>query len=204
MAYDIGQTCMLVNIGLSRSECASWVQAWGSIGAIVMAAWAVHWAHRKQLRQKEREAAADYTRFLETLFQLLGGTRGVAFKITEVEAVGSGSTPDEQRTMLAELSALSDAFKRVDLSRFDRYDYVEAWLVGDGLTRKLISAIEYFASPAYSLTLDPRYLEFTAGEAIRQLDARGSKLYAAIEARGGPPGSPALPKDWTKRASPSH
>lgn len=36
MAYDLGQTCMLVNIGLSRSECASWVQAWGSVLAILM------------------------------------------------------------------------------------------------------------------------------------------------------------------------
>ncbi|MBK6007626.1 hypothetical protein JJB11_16120 [Ramlibacter ginsenosidimutans] len=33
MAYDIFQSCMLVP-GLSRSECASWVQAWGSLIAI--------------------------------------------------------------------------------------------------------------------------------------------------------------------------
>lgn len=204
MAYDIGQTCMLINIGLTRSECASWVQAWGSIGAIAMTAWAVHWAHKKQLRQKEQESAADYTRFLETLFQLLGGTRGVASKITELEAIGEGSTPDEQGSMLAELAALSDAFKRVDLNRLDRFDYVEAWLVGDGLTRKLIAAIEYVRLPTTSPMLDPRYLEFTATEAIRQLDSRGAKLYAAIEARGGPPGSPSLPTNWIKRPTPDH
>lgn len=34
MAYDVWQSCMLIDIGLNKSECASWVQAWGSIGAI--------------------------------------------------------------------------------------------------------------------------------------------------------------------------
>lgn len=203
MAYNVWETCVLFP-GFSRSECASWVQAWGSIGAIAMTAWAVNWAHRKQLKQKEREQSADYTQFLETLFQLLGGTRGVAVRITEVESVGSGSTPDERSSMLAELSALSDAFKRVDLNRFDRYDYMEAWLVGDGQTRKLIAAIDFVNLPTTSQTLDPRYLEFTADEAIRTLDTRGKKLYTAIEARGGPPGSPPLPVDWTQRSAAGH
>lgn len=39
MTYEIAQTCMLVNLGLDRSECASWVQAWGSIAAIGVAIW---------------------------------------------------------------------------------------------------------------------------------------------------------------------
>jgi hypothetical protein len=34
MAYNVWETCMLVP-GFSRSECAAWVQAWGSIVAIV-------------------------------------------------------------------------------------------------------------------------------------------------------------------------
>jgi hypothetical protein len=34
MAYNVWETCMLVSIGLTRSECASWVQAWGSVLAI--------------------------------------------------------------------------------------------------------------------------------------------------------------------------
>src|SRR6476469_1237636 len=36
MAYDVWQTCVFVP-GLSRGECASWVQAWGSIGAVLVA-----------------------------------------------------------------------------------------------------------------------------------------------------------------------
>ncbi|RUR65867.1 hypothetical protein EJP67_02210 [Variovorax guangxiensis] len=37
MAYEIGQTCMLVSMGLTRGECASWVQAWGAVVALAVA-----------------------------------------------------------------------------------------------------------------------------------------------------------------------
>lgn len=37
MAYDIAQTCFLLPIDLNRSECASWVQAWGTILALIVA-----------------------------------------------------------------------------------------------------------------------------------------------------------------------
>jgi hypothetical protein len=69
MAYEIGQTCMLINIGLSRSECASWVQAWGAIIAIAVGAIAVVYqlhtsrkhaidAERRQLQRRINAAAA--------------------------------------------------------------------------------------------------------------------------------------------------
>lgn len=61
MAYDIGQTCMLINIGLTRSECASWVQAWGSIAGILAAALGIIWQVRKQ-RQQAQEAQTDQGR----------------------------------------------------------------------------------------------------------------------------------------------
>jgi hypothetical protein len=41
MEYEVWQSCLLVP-GLSRSECASRVQAWGSIAAIVAAVWVAH------------------------------------------------------------------------------------------------------------------------------------------------------------------
>lgn len=54
MAYEFWNSCVGMP-GFSRSECASWVQAWGSIGALV----GLWWATKKQLdtarRQKEIE-----------------------------------------------------------------------------------------------------------------------------------------------------
>lgn len=55
MAYEIGQTCMLVNMGLSRSECASWVQAWGSLLAVAGAALGIWWQARKQAQQRAQD-----------------------------------------------------------------------------------------------------------------------------------------------------
>ncbi len=198
MAYEIAQTCMLIDIGLTRSECASWVQAWGSIGAIFMAAWAVHWAHTKQVAQREQEQRVEHTRFLETLFQLLGGARQIADKIEDLEA-GTGSSPDDRRTMLAELSALSDALRRIDVNRLDRFDFVESWLVGDGLTRKLIDAIEIVDMPDKMQVSERFNLRHFAAGMVDTLDVRGKRIYDAIEERGGPPGATPMPKNWAVR-----
>lgn len=50
-------TCMLVR-GLNPSECASWVQAWGSIVGIAAASAGVFWQVRKQ-RQQALEARVE-------------------------------------------------------------------------------------------------------------------------------------------------
>lgn len=198
MTFEIGQTCMLVNIGLTRSECASWVQAWGSIGAIAMTAWAVHWAHMKQVRQKQREQRVEYTSFLETLFQLIGSARQIARKIADLE-YSPGSSLDDRHTMLAELAALADAMRRMDLNRLDRYEYVEAWLVADALVRKLIDAISIYDLPGSNRDLVRGNLEFLAGRVVETLDVRGARMHAAIQERGGPPSAEPMPRDWSKR-----
>lgn len=38
MTYDVLESCMLIP-GFSRGECASWVQAWGSVAAVLIAVW---------------------------------------------------------------------------------------------------------------------------------------------------------------------
>jgi hypothetical protein len=65
MAYELGQTCMLVDLGLTRSECASWVQAWGSIGAIFSAACLAWWQLRKgEKAAVEQRRVADRARLI--------------------------------------------------------------------------------------------------------------------------------------------
>ncbi|MEO6853475.1 MAG: hypothetical protein ABI410_15285, partial [Rhodoferax sp.] len=51
MAVNLAETCLLVS-GLKSSDCASWVQAWGSIGAIC-AAW---WIASRQYKLGQRDA----------------------------------------------------------------------------------------------------------------------------------------------------
>lgn len=60
MAYELFDTCLLVP-GLNRTECASWVQAWGSILAILAAvgiAWHQSKHQAKLLQQSKQDADA--------------------------------------------------------------------------------------------------------------------------------------------------
>lgn len=51
--YDLWQTCVLVP-GLSASACASWVQAWGSIGALAIAVGLQVRASIERVREQNR------------------------------------------------------------------------------------------------------------------------------------------------------
>jgi hypothetical protein len=62
MAYEIWETCMLVP-GFSRSECASWVQAWGSVAAILAAVAVANY----QTVQTRRQDAKNYARKIDAL-----------------------------------------------------------------------------------------------------------------------------------------
>lgn len=63
MPHDVWQTCFFVP-GLTRSECASWVQAWGSIGAVLVAIWV---ANRRAVQQRSDRLQQNADR-LEELF----------------------------------------------------------------------------------------------------------------------------------------
>lgn len=180
MAYVL-ETCMLVP-GVSRSECASWVQAWGSIGAIAGAMFAVHWAHRLQAKQKAREAYDSYTQFLEVLFQLVGGAAQIAGKIFDSEQNGH-VTPDEYASMRIELSAIRDAMKKIPMERFDRYEFIEAWLASDACVRKLLASIHQVNSSEFSKQLDPHYMRNVAHHMHLELKDRVQKLQDGINAR---------------------
>lgn len=57
MAYEVLNTCLFVP-GLSKSECASWVQAWGSIGAIVLAGFLAWWQWRRVVQHEKAKELA--------------------------------------------------------------------------------------------------------------------------------------------------
>jgi len=60
MAYDLWQSCMLLPVDFKRSDCASWVQAWGSISAIAFAILIAYWQirHSRALAKAERNKKA--------------------------------------------------------------------------------------------------------------------------------------------------
>lgn len=72
MAYEILNTCMLIP-GISEGDCAGWVQAWGSIIAIVFAAWIAG----KEDRRRHREAVAIAKLASPRVMHMAGALRGV-------------------------------------------------------------------------------------------------------------------------------
>lgn len=82
MAYEVLDTCLLVP-GITASACAGWVQAWGSIGAILAAIWIgnrqLQIARRLELEARYR---SDLLK-LEVLYSLFGDARGQVGLLTD-------------------------------------------------------------------------------------------------------------------------
>lgn len=55
MDYDVCNTCFLVPVSFNRTECAAWVQAIGSVGAIILGILAIIY---QQSKEEARRAEA--------------------------------------------------------------------------------------------------------------------------------------------------
>lgn len=141
MATPLLETCMLIDMGLNRSECASWIQAWGSILAIAGAVGAVVLAHFIQRRSKQADDRASYNRDLEYSFQLANGAAQVASKIKSFVGPGGLGALDGQ-AMLVEVTAYCDAFGKFDASKMGTAALFRAVLACDALTRLLKGQVE--------------------------------------------------------------
>lgn len=181
MLENVCNTC-LIFWSLSRSECASWVQAWGSIGAIVFSVLAVRHAHNLQARQRRQDAHDAYTQFLEGLLHLLVGARHCARKIYAIEEAGK-TTPAEYMLMKIELSTLDDAMSRVPLDRFDRSQFTEAWVTAQMHIRSLRSGVDYITSPIASKQLERNFVRDLAEEARKEIDTRANRIAEGIKSR---------------------
>lgn len=186
MSTDIAETCMFFAFELKTSECASWVQAWGSIAAILASAASVFIAHLLAKNQAKKENFIAETRFLEGLFQLVGGARGVAAKLMELEKEGP-SSPHDRMSALSELESFRDALQRVDLSKLYRYELLAATLIAESNVRLMISAIQWVMRPEASTQLERNYLASVSDQAVRSIDPQAAYLYGVVEKRGGAP-----------------
>ncbi|ANQ84962.1 hypothetical protein dqs_1924 [Azoarcus olearius] len=67
MAVDWSQSCMFVPLGLTPSECASWVQAWGTIAAIIGAFLVARYQFNSTRRHEEAARRLDDLTRLEAV-----------------------------------------------------------------------------------------------------------------------------------------
>jgi hypothetical protein len=99
---NVWETCLLSSIGLTRSECAAWVQAWGSILAIVATGAATWIALRGQIKLQRRQQQESDRRALTAAFMIASNAAEVVKKIGRFRN-------DPSRT---ESQADRDAFRR--------------------------------------------------------------------------------------------
>jgi hypothetical protein len=167
-----------------HQELTGWVQAVGSICAILATGWGVHRSHALQERERTRAAHADYTRFLETIFQLVGGSRNVAKKIADYAETIDAASADTLNMMSAEVNALVDAFRRIDITRLDRFDFVNAVVVADAVLRKMAMSFEILKAQAGGKATVTQ-LAISARGSHDALTKAAEKLEAGIARRGG-------------------
>lgn len=118
MTYTVEQTCFLFPWGLTPSECAAWVQAWGSILAIVGSVALAIWQMRRQLRAFQHQRQLDSLQAAEALLALAKHGRSLQIHLGEqldsreaVELAEQGGLP----TAMTELNALERALSHIPL-----------------------------------------------------------------------------------------
>jgi hypothetical protein len=172
----------------SRQELAGWVQAIGSIAAILSTAWSVDHAHKMQERERRQTEHAEYTRLLEAVFQLVGGAHQVARKIEDhIAATGAREVSQAAlRAMHAELAAVASALARVDVTRLDRFKLIQSVLVANAVLPRLLQEVSTSADRVFiSGTCDATHVATCAQEAAEILKPFGKILMDAVNRRGG-------------------
>lgn len=120
---DLSQTCFLV-LGPTTSECAAWVQAWGSVAAILAAVFLAHWQHRRDLRQRQRAEAERRAKQMESAFQLTSAVAAVCNKVI-THCARQQANSVYFRNALGELIAIRGMLSKFAPDDFDGYPHLE-------------------------------------------------------------------------------
>ena len=177
----------VVNWADKHSGFASWVQAIGSVLAIVLAIWVVQRQHRLELF---RRAIADRKALLAVLsgaLQMMSAVEGLAKRFTEdcmiqVNAVRGEAPLDlfKLGLLITELDTAVGALSRIDHLKFDEHAFIEGLIVAESAGKVLLQE----ARNAHHRMLDdglPRWagvLTFS-NAATNQLKTRCDSIHAA-------------------------
>ncbi|MDN8617812.1 hypothetical protein [Variovorax ginsengisoli] len=170
------ETCMLVR-GLNPSECASWVQAWGTILAISAAVLIAFVQHRQNLRQRRQIAADERARTLAAPLAVAQRAerllRDLHRRVRAVNgAYGEWGAPAGMKEQAMKLHAV---FVSLPLHLLPTYElilvaYEIAYCIADGAERLDAMAVEKERLGAVSASSDG---SFEVGlQAMRELCTR--------------------------------
>ncbi len=133
---------------LTPGDWAAWAQAFGSIAAVGLGLWVVQRQRTLEMRRHAELAAAARLSLHQGALQLVGAVYQVSEKVK--------SHPDETALDLLhlslELEGVTAALASVDPLRFDMPSAIDALLMAQAASRKLLSHLQR----AYDLSLDGR------------------------------------------------
>lgn len=149
----------------SSVECASWVQAWASVVAILAAVAVVLIAHGLQVRKQKREAFDAHTQYLDVLCHLMVSTLAQAnHLIAEQHRLlhAHGEAKEEvDRARIYEAGmrmvhlahvhaeAMISALERFNLERVDRGVVISGFMATDSFMRELRSVLNATSRTAH-------------------------------------------------------
>lgn len=160
---------------------ASWVQAFGSIGAIAAAGWGIYWG---QMRQEHRQAEAEKARKIEllnTAFQLVHGAAEILKKMCDDEDNISTPVPVDLMTLQGQFDGLSHALRKIDLTTFGNFKVIEAVVTTDSVMRKMTLLLSFIREKDASIMLEWLGVQGEAVEAYSIVKERASSLAATLD-----------------------
>lgn len=134
MALGVADSCMFF-WSLNTSACASWVQAWGSILALVFGMLALRHAHKLRERSMDDERKNRRLALLETIHALLVDA------YTAADGFRNLAGPDNplhwQDKSVSILETTIRTIERLDISILNGYTEIEPIVEGLGIMRTI-------------------------------------------------------------------
>lgn len=121
----------------------AWIQAFGSIGAILITGAGYTYAHRQETLRAERNRRQEDQEFLELCINLIAAVDGVLKKINERS---DPPRKDWYNTLQAEVETLIQTFGKLDINRASLYFVIEPIVVAETILRGLSIRVREYAS----------------------------------------------------------
>lgn len=132
-------------ICMGKSEWAAWVQAVGSVLAILAAVGIAYWQHARDARQRIAEVTRRRARQLESAFQLTYGVQALCEKVI-AHCEGQQANSVYFSNHLGELTAIRAMLNKFAPEEFDGYAELEpvvaAMAAADAMIQQLRKAAE--------------------------------------------------------------
>ncbi|MES2886732.1 MAG: hypothetical protein V4739_01860 [Pseudomonadota bacterium] len=149
MTYTISQTCFFFPWGLTPSECAAWVQTWGTLAALAGSVGLVLWQARRQQDAGQRLREVERAQTAAALVGLAKNARTLQIQLSEKLSSRDALESAERSGLpidMTELLALERALEHLPLRDLEPLLLGPASLVSSSLRQFRLSVERLLAN----------------------------------------------------------